>query len=140
MKLLSQPRTILLITALLVIFSGVITAGTFMDIHFHDTMYVINSLHMGILIGGYFLLQAVIYYLTRNYKQWRSIQYFHVATTILILLASMSSEGYYDFGSLYRISIITVTLILFFVLGQILFIINLIAGFIRGKKVLNPNH
>lgn len=138
MKFLSQPKTILLIVSLLIIFSGAITAGTFIDIHFHDTMFVINNLHLGLFIGGFFLLEAVAYFLTSKYRQSRGMQYLHVTSIILILLAFMfpneSPYSYYDFGALYQISIFVILLVVFFALGQVLFIFNLVSGFIRGKK------
>lgn len=138
MKFLSQPKTILLIVSLLVIFSGAITAGSYIDIHFHDTMFVINNLYLGLLIGGFFLMESVVYFLTSKYRQSRGMQYLHVASIILILLAFLFPEdhpySYYDLGALYQISIFVILLVVFFALGQVLFIFNLITGFIRGKK------
>lgn len=138
MKFLSQPKAILLIVSLLVIFSGAITAGSYIDIHFHDTMFVINNLYMGLFIGGFLLLEAFAYYLTSRYKQSRGMQYLHVASIIVMLLAFMFPQdtpySYYDLGTLYQISIFVIVIVLFFAIGQILFIFNLVAGFLRGKK------
>lgn len=144
MKVLLQPKGILLIISLLTIVFGMLTAGSSVDFHIHDTYFVVSNLHTGVFLGVFFLLQATIYFLTDNYRQWRSIQYFHVLGIALIIPAIFSFRLYtsrpYHYASYDQfstISMLGVILAVLFLLGQILFIINMLAGFIRGKKVLN---
>ncbi|SIO46534.1 hypothetical protein [Chitinophaga niabensis] len=125
MTFLSQPKYILLIISLLVIISGFLAGRSTTDIPLMDTYYIISNFHIGVLMGGFFLLETVLYFLTDNYRQWRSTQWFHVAGTGFSALVAVVLKQ------------TPVFLLAIFLLGQILFIINLIAGFIRGKKVLN---
>lgn len=140
MKLLSQPKVILLLVSLLVIGVCVLTGNFITDFHFHDTFYVIHNYFFGIYIGGFLLFQTAVYYITDNYRQWRFIQYVHVISLALILLVSISWILYNILSRPARLlpnEAILLFFLLLFLLGQILFIVNLIAGFIRGKKVLN---
>lgn len=100
---------------------------------------------------------AGIYFLTRNYRQWKSLQYFHVASlfavpVVLYLWAPLlgNTAEHYGFPndamrqdwvqetSRYTAFVNSVIVpgggVLIFA-GLIAFIINVIAGFIRGKKV-----
>lgn len=141
MKFLSQPRYLLLAISLLLIIYGILTASSTMDIHLHDTYFVVSNFHMGVIVGTFFLLQAAVYFLTQNYRQWRSIQYFHVLSIALIILITRPADPepfhYADYGRFSSQETLNLILISVFLLGQILFIINILAGFIRGKKVLN---
>ena len=148
MKVLLLPKGLLLAISLLIIIFGMLTARSTTDFHLHDTYFVVSNFHIGILVGGFFLLQTAVYFLTDNYRQWRSVQYFHVIGTGLLLLAAVSSAFYEEFvppapdRSFYYTTFlledsIKAIILFLFLPGQILFIINLIAGFIRGKKVLN---
>lgn len=148
MKQLLLPKYLLLIVSLVVITAGLLTANRTTDFHFHDTFFIINNFHVGVFIGGFFLLQAVLYFLTDTFRQWRSLQYFHVISTGLTLLLGMGyvlyhilqeprSLRYYELARTPWYDKVITLVLLTFILAQILFIINLIAGFIRGKKVLN---
>lgn len=151
---ITQPKGILLVLSLLVILLGLLFARTIVDIHVHDTMFVIDYLSIGLFLGGFFLFQTLIYFLTDNFRQWRSVQYSHVISIGLIMIVGISGLVYAPhftprtqpvpyvdhswFGGLSSLEIVFSLLFLFFLLGQLLFIVNLIAGFLRGKKVLNP--
>lgn len=149
-KFISQPKGILLLFSLLVVLIGLVNARSIVDIHVHDTMFVVSYLHIGLFIGGFLLLQTLIYFLTDNYRQWRSIQYIHIISIVLVVLFGIggglysprhtpSSEpihyaDYSSFGGLSFFEVVFSFLFIFFLLGQLLFIVNLIAGFIRGRK------
>jgi Heme/copper-type cytochrome/quinol oxidases, subunit 1 len=125
MKFLLQPKGLLLVISLLIILFGLLTAGSATDFHLHDTYFIVSHLYLYVLIGVFFLVQTAIYFLTDNYRQWRSIQYFHVAGAGFLVLVAIVFKK------------MPVLLLAIFTLGHILFIFNLITGFIRGKKVLN---
>lgn len=144
MKVLFQPRGLLLAISLLISIFGLLTGYSTIDFHLHDTYFVVSTFHIGVLVSIFFLLQATIYFLTDNYRQWCSIQYFHVLSTTLIVLAAIGSYfyspksfRYADFSRSHSWPPLDTVLAAIFLLGQILFVVNLIAGFIPGKKVLN---
>lgn len=132
MKFILQPKLILLALSLLLLLIGFL-AGV-------SRLSIFDELLSNIGIGAFVLLETAIYFVTDDHRQWRSIQYFHVISTVVpaltvvgwMLFTSFSSDGFFDFNET-----IFYLFLLLFALGQILFIVNLIAGFIRGKKVLN---
>ncbi|WP_343304777.1 hypothetical protein AAHN97_24770 [Chitinophaga niabensis] len=149
MSVLSQPKKMLLIISLLIIIVGGLTADFTLDFQLYDTYFIVSNFQAGIFVGGFLLLQTVIYFLTDRYRQSRSLQYFHVISTGMMFLAGSAWQFYIQqrpikSGDVLRLlddayfwwAVASVFLFLF-IPGQILFIINLIAGFIRGKKVLN---
>lgn len=133
MRLILQPKYILLALALLLILIGFLTGISALPV-FGDPL-------VGIGIGLFILLETAISFITDDYRQWRSIQYFHLISLVVmvfsvmgwIIVVRLNSYGLLDFNET-----IGFCVVLLFLLGQILFIVNLIAGFIRGKKVLNP--
>jgi hypothetical protein len=133
MRFITEPKHILLALSLLLILIGFL-AGV-------SRLSVFEELLANIGIGAFVLLETAIYFVTDDHRQWRSIQYFHVISTVVLtlsvvgwtLVTGFSSYGFFDFNE----TIFYLFLSLFF-LGQLLFIVNLISGFIRGKKVLNP--
>jgi heme/copper-type cytochrome/quinol oxidase subunit 1 len=136
--------------SLLVVLFGLINARSIVDIHVHDTMFVVSYLHIGLFIGVFLLFQTLIYFLTDNYRQWRSMQYIHIISIVLVVLFGIGGGLYSShdnprsepliyadhsrFGGLAFFEVAFSFLFIFFLLGQLLFIVNLIAGFIRGRK------
>lgn len=93
---------------------------------------------------------AAAYYLTRGFRQWKILQYIHVVSlaTIPVMLywwAPHWGAAYagYQFTAesegpatlwLAIAAKMFVPLMMFNLLGQLAFLVNLIAGFVRGKK------
>ncbi|WP_126249260.1 hypothetical protein [Chitinophaga rhizosphaerae] len=146
-----RPEVILILLAL-----GLATAALFpwdinnsIDIHLHDTYYVIAIPHMCMLLSVPFAFAAVIYFLTRNFRQWTVLKYLHLLSLgmipVLLYLHSTDFQmSYYpsspeaDFGRMKSANLLTLAVALIFVLGQVAFLVNIIAGFIRGKKSAVP--
>ncbi|WP_341842118.1 hypothetical protein [Chitinophaga caseinilytica] len=99
---------------------------------------------------------AGVYHFTRNYRQWPLLSYIHVASLFAIPVLVYCwmpwfSAILYEFTGFPNqnvkeewerqvlrysqfIDIATIPFVFFIIAGQIIFIVNFIAGFIRGKK------
>lgn len=133
-------KYILLAISLLLILLGFMSGSGSLDFHFHDTYYIFNDLMVCLYVGFFLLLETAVYFVTADYPQWRSIQYLHVISVFVTVVAVITWLFHINITGksfLFINEAVFSSLLLFFLLGQILFIVNLIAGFIRGKKVLN---
>lgn len=147
MKLLSRPDIQLYITAVLVFFGGMLfVSNSAIDIHMQDTygLFTDKSYLWACLLIG---LEALIYTLTLRFRQFRWLQVLHVASLLLFFLAYATVEDppmprryfdYYDrpfffYGRVVHPAAFSTTLLL--VIGQAGFIINIIAGVIRGREL-----
>ncbi|WP_423736969.1 hypothetical protein [Chitinophaga caseinilytica] len=97
---------------------------------------------------------AVMYYFTREFRQWKGLHYFHVASLIIFpvlmfqwaaTVGNMPEESYIfpDLASRHRweayqamVDVLILPAAIFVFGGQVAFIVNIIAGFIRGKKTI----
>ncbi|MGE7773188.1 hypothetical protein ACQKLP_00605 [Chitinophaga sp. NPDC101104] len=97
---------------------------------------------------------AAMYYFTRGFRQWSGLQYFHVASLVIFpvlmfhwaaSVGDMPEESYVfpDLASRHRweayqamVDVLILPAAIFVFIGQVAFIVNIIAGFIRGKKTL----
>ncbi|MGX5818143.1 hypothetical protein ACWKWU_08105 [Chitinophaga lutea] len=129
------------------------------DLHLHDTYFVIDNYGtlLALLFGPVFLIEALLYYFTRKFRQWRWLQSVHIActTVALALLVVISlyapqwlgkvqeARQYADYNSWnaareaqYPVQLAVTAAFMFglFFLGQLAFVVNLIAGFIRGRR------
>jgi len=105
------------------------------EFHLHDTYYVIARPHMYLFMAGSIALTAIVYFLTRNFRQWTILQYVYIICIVAFQIIhflpikldrTWEDTVYYErlWGTMY----------LLFLLGNLVFLVNLIAGFIRGKK------
>ncbi|MBO9152912.1 hypothetical protein ACFOTA_11895 [Chitinophaga sp. GCM10012297] len=146
MKWLSRPDIQMYITAVLVFFGGMlIVSHSVIDIHMHDTHGPFadkSYLWACLMIAA----EALIYTFTLRFSQFRWLQVLHVASLLLFLLAYVTVESppmprrYFDYhdrplifsGRVFDPVTFFTTMLL--VIGQAGFVINIIAGFIRGPK------
>lgn len=93
---------------------------------------------------------AAVYRLTRGYRQWKWLQYFHVISLALVPFMfyigaplwgnthveySLSEEGRQQVTRYHQfVEVIFAPVLVFILIGQLSFFVNIIAGFIRGKK------
>lgn len=138
LKTLLRPETTLILialayaTAMLVPYSP----DTAIDIHLHDTYYIIARGHIYLLMAFLIALVAVIYFLTRRFRQWPFLQYFHIACIVIFQL-SLSINRFYLVNEMLDERGTAFSAIVFFI-GNVAFLVNLTAGFIRGKKSPTP--
>ena len=147
-----MPKYFLLISALILLMTGCYSGTAILDIHFHDTYYVIE--HWYILPAIFLLLQALIYFLTDKFRQISALKYIHVASICLFACFLLYYDYYFDsyperyaagisFKEMFdaiRLEQVLALFLLVLVLGHLLFVLNLVIGFVRGKKPTHPHN
>lgn len=157
-KFLSPGFLLLYLTAAMIIFSFVINGETAIDIHLHDTYFVIAYSSIFYYLAVFTGIQASIYLLTRHHRQQKLLQYVHVATFYILIIAfaclaahenapvsnglpedyykPRSYHSYHDAASIQMRwqDQLAVGMVLLMLLGQFLFLVNIIIGFIRGNR------
>lgn len=146
---LLRPEALLLLLAVFFYIRQLTAGKEGYDIHFHDTYYVVQwpwwFAPMPILL----LLVALIYRQTRNHRQFEFLRYFHVLSFLSVpvltyLLSPASGTELLEprlAPSFVRDKLPYLLLLvagLWLLLGQLAFLVNLSAGFIRGKKSTGP--
>ncbi|WP_109695836.1 hypothetical protein [Chitinophaga deserti] len=142
---LIRPEVLLIIMAAFFATKGLVYSNEAIDAHLHDTYYIIAWPLWAFPGPLVLLLFALIYWLTRNLRQWKALQYFHVLSFLVapFLISLLTTDNnipvsgsipddYFErYNNVQRWGTVLLVILL---LGQIAFLINLIAGFIRGKK------
>ena len=151
-KYLSRPDISLLLMAGLIVAAGATTdSDATVDLHFHDTYYVISIFHLAIVYAVLLVAEAGLYTATSWFRQWRWLQVLHVVSMLLSPLILVVSSGvfterrYFDYSSessfLLQPRFLRwwyVTGILIFFAGHLAFLVNIVAGFFRGRKNRMP--
>jgi heme/copper-type cytochrome/quinol oxidase subunit 1 len=134
----------------LVLASFTLTQDRTIDIHLHDTYYVIAQGHVFIFLAFIVWFLWFLYLLTRKVLYSKTLTWIHVVTTLLTLLFllsllnfggdifNLSSRRYLDASNwttfnryeqgMRRIAYTLIVLLL----GQIVFVVNLIVGIIKS--------
>jgi heme/copper-type cytochrome/quinol oxidase subunit 1 len=149
-RLKQSPYHLLLLTGLvLVLISFFLDQSKTVDIHVHDTYYVIAQGHVFIFFAFIVLVLWFLYLLTKKFLYSKSLTWTHVIITLfpllfLLFLLNFGSDiinprprCYLDYSNWNKfnaynrdmrwISYITIALLL----GQIIFIVNLIIGIVK---------
>jgi heme/copper-type cytochrome/quinol oxidase subunit 1 len=149
-KISIPVRLMLLISVIILLVNYFVYRGATMDIHLHDTYFVVDSSIITLLLSCFLALETLLYFITSSYRQFCLLQYLHIATILLFWVACLvfhfmpaatapAAPAHYYNLSAYETSmqmphlVITIALLLL-ITGQLLFAFNLLAGFIRGKK------
>lgn len=149
-KISNQPFQLFLVTAILLFVFSFITWGRNLDIHLHDTYFVISTIFFVWTLGIVFLLVWTVYKLTSKILYKRFLTWFHVLVTIFILIALLTANFWHnklippiprDFVSFEtfqadteREAKVILPLVVLFSLGQLAFIINIMVGL--AKKLV----
>lgn len=128
----------------LFILAGIVIAGyTFFNlaahsINFGDTYYVVPADSMALVILVYYFIVAIVYYLFRNYINY-SVGIINFFLVTFPMLYMCWFNGFGEAVSLYDSTIwtseyVTNGLIILFLIGNLLFAINIINGIFRLIK------
>lgn len=150
-----RPEGLLVLMAVFWAWVHVMITGLGYDIHIFFGIPVFWPAEM-IFWPPVPLAFAGVYHFTRNYRQWPLLSYIHVASLFAIPVLVYCwmpwfSAILYEFTGFpdqavkeewerqvlrysQFIDIATIPFVFFIIAGQIIFIVNFIAGFIRGKK------
>ena len=145
---LSHPALFLALLLIPIVVWGVII-GDAVDIHLYDTYFVIGRYFLTGWLGVFIAAEALIYLLTGAFRQSKALHRTHIYAMVVVtagvffLLAYGGINGgarYYDYSTIYGttdsrwVSMVGFITVLAFLTGQLAFMINIIAGFVRGKK------
>ncbi|WP_423736966.1 hypothetical protein [Chitinophaga caseinilytica] len=110
---------------------------------YHDSSFYIHPALWPRFGAVALLVMAAVYRFTRRYRQWPALQYFHVGSYLAIPLIIWLGDRlmdvpypgnpvvfYYSPATEMWIGILTIIL----VMGQLAFVVNVVAGFMRGRK------
>ncbi len=139
----------LLVSSIIVIANYILYGNTTTDIHLHDTYFVLSGGFITACLVFLLGLETLLYFLSSNYRQFITLQYLHIASIFIFWITYIvfpfgatptppSSPSYYNLSAYESYMIMPhlpfIIALLLFVSGQFLFVFNLLAGFIRGKK------
>jgi hypothetical protein len=143
-KISNQPFHLFLVTAILLLVFSFFTWGQSIDIHLHDTYFVISTIFFIWALGIVFFLVWTIYKLTSKVLWKRFLTWFHVLVTIFILIVLLTANFWHDklippinrdFVSFEtfqadteREAKVILPLVIVFVAGQLAFVVNIIGG------------
>ncbi|RPD38417.1 hypothetical protein [Chitinophaga barathri] len=155
MKYLSRPDIQLLIIAAIVVILGQLqVANSAIDIHLHDTYFVIALSHLAWAYAIFLVMEAGLYTTTSWFRQWRWLQIFHIFSLVLLPLTFIVMSGYhyepepgmprryFDYNNYSELAVMRLQFLpwfvtaslLIFLAGQIGFVVNIVAGFFRGRN------
>jgi cytochrome c oxidase subunit 1 len=145
---LSKGYNYLLIAAVLLLVFSLFMGDRTLDIHLHDTYYVIGYAHIFLALSIFLFLQWMIYFLLRKFRMVSLLTWMHIVLTILFLLflvytltSNNRLAGFIDLSAFERTSIswkhtgIGHWAFMLFVTGQIIWIVNIVIGVLRGKRI-----
>jgi heme/copper-type cytochrome/quinol oxidase subunit 1 len=133
----NTPYHFLLILAIIqVLASFFIVGNSVIDIHLHDTYYVLTHIHLLYFFAFFLLILWVVYIFTYEIVLSKKIAQIHIYITIIVLLIQVIilSRSYFDssFNSIIAV------IMLVFTLAQLLFITNVLGGII--KKIMDSKN
>jgi len=140
MKFLPKAYTILGYSIPLIFVLPFLGKNGAFDLQLHDTYFVFSSLHIALACTTILGISGVIYWMLRDYKLIPTFSTIHSIVTplsfigIILIAIRHTTLGNRDLEIFKTLSSVTLILILLFIGGQLLFIINIIVGLIRGKN------
>ncbi len=113
------------------------------DIQLHDTYLVMGKVDLSITLSIIFLLFSLVYWALRNFKMIKVLSFLHFLITVIASISLLfgillNSHNHLSNPESYRRSFIATSgLISILVFVQPVFIINVIIGVLRGKRLNN---
>jgi len=148
-RLTAQPYFLFLLTGFILIIATFFTFDQTIDFRFHDTYLVVAANYfIGVLAILFFLLWG-IYKVTDRFLWTKKLTWTHVSLTILVLILLAIIVFWHDrifppikrdtvsfqdiIDAQKREGIITYTIMILFIVGQIAYFVNLIVGLIKRR-------
>ncbi|HUC81949.1 MAG TPA: hypothetical protein VMR70_13595 [Flavisolibacter sp.] len=109
------------------------------DIHLHDTFYVLGPDFVFIVLGCFFLFLWMLYSLFKRHLFARYLTNIHTLVTfgcIVMLFAgiyNLTSKKYLDYSLYNSGNHLLFAVVLLFFVAQLLFLFNVIAGLLKRK-------
>jgi heme/copper-type cytochrome/quinol oxidase subunit 1 len=141
MKISAKPHHLLGITGVLLILLSFFPNDRTIDIHVHDTVFIIAAPHiyggLGILLLFFWFIYQIVYKILFS----KILVWIHIISTILFFIflviisyaESSSMPRQYNYA-LYFLNRIAVGLSIVAVFAQLIFLFNILAGLGKNKK------
>ena len=145
MKFVLKPYALLLLSAIILLALSAFSAADSVDIHLHDTYFVLKWSNIYFLLGLAMLSMWLISIGTKNLHASRALEWLQIIFTILSvgmfflpprLFYKDNSPGF-TYGDLVRFSHMVNLAVIAFILAQLILLTNIIIGFAKKwrKKV-----
>lgn len=152
MQIKRNPYNLLFFLAILLFLFGFLNFRSVIDIHLHDTFYVITVKHLLRALAVLFLLLWLLYFITKKYLYSKLLTWIHVIVTIVTCIFILSipfllidpygelagmPRRYYDVGQSngyqFEGELSRTVLVCAYILagGQIIYWLNLIWGLFK---------
>ena len=146
MQLLSKPYHLLGLSSLLVFLSSFFSKNSnTLDLYIHDTVFILPTAYLLKVLSAVLLSLWLIYNFAGNILFSKAITWAHVLATILFTFCiaglhfGLQNNGEIDpnniknFQQIRDTNFLTGIIILLFLIGQILFIFNIVGGLVKSK-------
>jgi hypothetical protein len=145
MKSVLKPYALLLLSAIILLALSAFSAADSVDIHLHDTYFVLKWSNIYFLLGMAMLSMWLISIGTKNLHSSRTLEWVQIILTILSvstfflpprLFYKDNSPGF-TYNDLLGISHMVSLAVFAFILAQLILLTNIIIGFLKKwrKKV-----
>ncbi|WP_412465092.1 hypothetical protein [Flavobacterium mekongense] len=140
-----KPYLLLLLTSLLLFVIGFVKSDEAFDINIHDTYFVIAQNQLYWLFSLFFFFFFMIYFILEKLRfQWqRLLELIHVYGTVFFTLGMFfpyelifKSPEFQLFDDYQRSNVYRSFFALFFLIAQILLIINIFVAIIKKLRIL----
>lgn len=153
MRIKSRPYNLLLLAGIVFMLSSLFTfkQNNTIDIHLHDTYYIIAHTHILWLLTFLVFFVWTLYSLTNRFLLSMALTWAHVIITLLTLFlligtlffgynfTDLTTRRYLDYSNWksydayaqYSKAIVIIVIALF--LGQIIYVVNFIGGLFKGR-------
>lgn len=138
-----KPYLLLLFASILLLLTGFIKSSETFDINIHDTYFVIAQMHLHGLFSLLLFFFFIIYVTMEKIKfpLIKSMREIHIYATLIFLLGMffpydlfLQSSNFPLFDDSYKANVYRSFNALFFLIAQVLFIINIFASIIKKLR------
>jgi heme/copper-type cytochrome/quinol oxidase subunit 1 len=146
MRQYTQTDFLFTITGGLILLIGQFFSNSILDIAIHDTYLLISYMHVAIILCASFLFFAFIYFILKkvNKPLYSVLGWTHYCLTVLPLLSAtvinftpnrhFANQNFNEeMANAERYNVIIVISVLLCILGQFLFVVNIIASLLKRK-------
>ncbi len=149
-RLVNQPYSLFFLTGIILFILSFFVWGQSLDLHIHDTYFVIAANYFIWTIALIFFFVWALYKLTDKILWTKKLIWLHVLTTIFVLILLATIEVWHDkiippikretiavkdiFEDQKREQVIGQTIAIIFIIGQLSYVVNLVGGIFKRRR------